>query len=124
MHHIVHQADGGSHDPTNLRLQCSACHSAIHHGTLEIVDGEALRPTVEQVPVPRGPSDFDAAARRAQARDALAGLGWKKSIACSAVDDASSAVGPQTPLDTLIREALRRCPRPSGLHGDVAGYFF
>jgi hypothetical protein len=112
VHHIVRRADGGSHDASNLRLQCSACHSAIHRNTLEIVDGEARRPAVEPDSVPRG-TDFDAAACRVQARDALVGLGWKRSIASAAVDDAISALGPAAPLDTLIREALRRCPRPS-----------
>jgi hypothetical protein len=112
VHHIVRRADGGSHDPSNMRLQCSACHSALHHGTLEIVDGEARRPSIEPAAVPRG-TDFDAAACRVQARDALVGLGWKRSIASAAVDDAVSALGPVAPLDALIREALRRCPRPS-----------
>ena len=71
-----------------------------------------LSPKAQGFPVPRGP-DFDAAACRIQARDALVGLGWKRSIATAAVDDAISALGPASPLDTLIREALRRCPRPS-----------
>jgi hypothetical protein len=36
LHHIVHRANGGSHDPSNLVLACSACHSAHHTGTLTI----------------------------------------------------------------------------------------
>ena len=112
VHHIVARADGGGHDPSNLRLQCSACHAALHRGTLAIVDGEVRRPRAEPAPVPRG-TDFDAAACRVHARDALVGLGWKRSIAGPAVDDAASALGPAAPLDALIREALRRCPRPS-----------
>jgi hypothetical protein len=36
IHHIVRRADGGTHDPSNLRIQCSACHLALHRGTLEI----------------------------------------------------------------------------------------
>jgi hypothetical protein len=36
LHHVIHRADGGSHDPMNLRLQCSACHLALHRGTLAI----------------------------------------------------------------------------------------
>jgi hypothetical protein len=36
IHHIIRRADGGTHDPSNLRIQCSACHLALHRGTLGI----------------------------------------------------------------------------------------
>jgi hypothetical protein len=36
LHHLVHRADGGSHDAMNLILTCSACHIAHHRGTLTI----------------------------------------------------------------------------------------
>ena len=36
LHHLVHRADGGSHDASNLVLACSACHQAHHAGTLTI----------------------------------------------------------------------------------------
>jgi hypothetical protein len=36
VHHIVHRADGGSHDPFNLAILCSACHLAHHRGALSI----------------------------------------------------------------------------------------
>jgi hypothetical protein len=36
VHHIVHRADGGSHDPLNLAILCSACHLAHHRGALSI----------------------------------------------------------------------------------------
>ena len=36
LHHIVARADGGDHDPTNLTLRCSACHTAHHAGMLTI----------------------------------------------------------------------------------------
>ena len=57
-------------------------------------------------------SSFDRVVRRTQARDALAGLGWKISIARAAVDEACAHVGTEASIDVLIREALRRCPRP------------
>jgi hypothetical protein len=47
---------------------------------------------------------------RAQARDALVGLGWKPSIARAAVDEAWSHVRSDAALEPLICEALRRCP--------------
>ncbi|HSR96580.1 MAG TPA: HNH endonuclease [Kofleriaceae bacterium] len=36
IHHIVHRADGGTHEPSNLSLLCSSCHAAHHRGTLTI----------------------------------------------------------------------------------------
>jgi hypothetical protein len=36
LHHLVHRADGGSHDALNLSLVCSACHLAHHRGALTI----------------------------------------------------------------------------------------
>jgi hypothetical protein len=109
VHHIVHRADGGGHDASNLRLQCSACHMATHRGTLVVNGNEVQRPNA---PSPVGPSRLDEAIARTQARDALVGLGFKPNIARTAVDDARSHVGRDASLEALIREALRRCPRP------------
>jgi hypothetical protein len=36
IHHIVHRADGGTHEPSNLSLLCSSCHAAHHRGALTI----------------------------------------------------------------------------------------
>jgi hypothetical protein len=36
IHHLVHRADGGSHDASNLCLLGSACHLAHHRGALTI----------------------------------------------------------------------------------------
>ena len=36
LHHLIHRADGGSHDALNLALVCSACHLAHHRGALTI----------------------------------------------------------------------------------------
>lgn len=55
---------------------------------------------------------FEAATLRAQACDALVGLGWKRSIAAAAVDEARPYVGTDADLHAWIREALRRCPKP------------
>jgi Holliday junction resolvasome RuvABC DNA-binding subunit len=57
-------------------------------------------------------SRLDDAIVRTQARDALVGLGWKPNIARAAVEEAKSHVGREPSLEILIREALRRCPRP------------
>jgi hypothetical protein len=36
LHHVVHRAQGGSHDATNIILACSACHQSHHAGVLTI----------------------------------------------------------------------------------------
>ena len=36
LHHVVHRADGGSHDALNIVLTCSSCHQAHHAGVLTI----------------------------------------------------------------------------------------
>ena len=59
-------------------------------------------------------SRFGDAAMRAQARDALAGLGWKPRIARAAVDEAIAHAGTGIRIEQLIHEALRRCPKPLG----------
>ena len=49
IHHIVRRVDGGTHEASNLRLQCSACHMAIHRGTLVVEDGAVQRPNASHV---------------------------------------------------------------------------
>ncbi len=109
IHHFTPRSEGGSHHHTNLGLKCSACHRGVHRGTLEVVGNEVKRPN-EPSHVGRA---FDTAAARAQARDALVGLGWKPSIARTAVGEAIARLGLDVPLEELIREALRCCPRPT-----------
>ncbi len=122
LHHIVARAHGGSHDPRNLTLRCSACHTA-HHAGLMTIRGiapdqlETQRRHDHAAPVgPRAPvgATLDAAVVRTQARDALVGLGWKSGIARTAVDEACPHVGTAAEVEVLIREALRRCPKPTG----------
>lgn len=36
IHHLVHRADGGGHEASNMALLCSACHLAHHRGALRI----------------------------------------------------------------------------------------
>ena len=112
LHHVVHRADGGGHDPSNLRLQCSSCHLSLHRGTLaiEAIASGQLVVRRRDEPPSRPSAKLDATVVRMQARDALVGLGWKPTIARAAVDEAWSHVGSSVALELLIREALRRCP--------------
>ncbi|HEX7843841.1 MAG TPA: HNH endonuclease signature motif containing protein [Kofleriaceae bacterium] len=36
IHHLIHRADGGTHDASNLALVCAACHQSHHDGRLRI----------------------------------------------------------------------------------------
>jgi hypothetical protein len=36
LHHLVHRADGGTHEALNIVLICSACHQSHHDGVLTI----------------------------------------------------------------------------------------
>ncbi len=127
IHHILARAKGGTHAPSNLTLRCSACHTAHHAGTLTITgtapDGlETHRRHDHAAPVasgkagcaPVGATKLDDAVVQAQARDALAGLGWKSGIARLAVVEACAHVGVGAEVELVIREALRRCPKPKG----------
>jgi hypothetical protein len=57
---------------------------------------------------------LEAAVLRAQAKEALVGLGWKPAIANAAAAASVAALGTATTLDRLIFDALRRCARPPG----------
>jgi hypothetical protein len=122
LHHLVRRTDGGSNDASNLSLRCGSCHRAHHEGRitirgiapdhLEVVrHHEATRKRPTTAPGAAA-STFERATTRTHARDALVGLGWKPGIARAAVEDAMAHVGEDTPIDVVIREALRRCPRP------------
>ena len=65
-------------------------------------------------PAHGGATRLDTAVLRAQAKDALVGLGWKPGIARVAVDDACAHVGRDATIEVVVREALRRCPKPIG----------
>ena len=62
--------------------------------------------------VPKGTAQSDTAGMDLDARAALTTLGWSPAVARAAVAAARARLG-AAPLGELIREALRRCPRPS-----------
>jgi len=63
---------------------------------------------------PVATSRFGRAVIQTQARDALVGLGWKPGIARTAVEEACARVAWTSPIERLIQEALRWCPKPLG----------
>jgi Holliday junction resolvasome RuvABC DNA-binding subunit len=99
-----------------LRLYCSACHASQHAGTLTII-GAGDHAEVRRPAAPLDAIDQSAklqnAITRTYAKDALVKLGWTPAIARSATDAAIAALESDAPIDHIIREALRLCPRPS-----------
>jgi RuvA, C-terminal domain/HNH endonuclease len=122
LHHLVHRADGGSHDAENLCVLCSSCHQSHHAGTLTI-SGTAARIEVTRVGEACGRRTAVANAgshvgavvglhtedHAKDARTALVELGWKPAIAQAAVADAVAALDDAVTLEGLIRAALQRC---------------
>jgi len=106
----VRRSDGGGHEPSNLILLCSACHHAHHDGLLAIT-GNATDLVVRRTNEVR--RAHVGASVEAEAKQALTGLGWKPTIAHDAVDTAIGRLGPTAPLEPVIFEALRACPRPT-----------
>ena len=122
IHHIIAREDGGSHEPSNLTLRCSACHAAHHAGKITIsgtapdrlVTERNVHPMPEPAPAtphrrPSASAPMCEAPERAQAIEALCGLGWRRAVATSAVDEALGHVARGAPIADVIREALRRC---------------
>ena len=132
IHHIVHRADGGTHDPSLLILSCSAHHAAIHRGVLEVrgtaPDRLELRPRGATWPLPSGRASCNSprpapgetapdapgtaneeADVRADVIVALRRLGFSAAEARRAVDATSPA---SSDIETLLREALSHLRPP------------
>jgi hypothetical protein len=109
IHRIRHRAHGGTHEPANLVVLCSACHQAHHDGRLAI-RGTADKLDVTRPGAPPPPAHVGANPYRADALLALTRMGWSAAIARCAVDEAIAALEPDAPLERLVFEALRRCP--------------
>jgi hypothetical protein len=120
IHHIIPVSAGGSNDPSNLTLRCSACHTAHHDGRLTIsgtapdhITTTRNGASITAKPHHRAPGTDPTDPYREQAIDALTGLGWKRGVAASSVDEALGHVAHDADIATVIHEALRRCPRPA-----------
>ncbi|HEY4176090.1 MAG TPA: HNH endonuclease [Kofleriaceae bacterium] len=113
IHHIIPRSQGGTNDPSNLTLRCSSCHQAHHEGRLRI-SGRAPDNVVTESVIPRGElagrRDFHDASLRADAISAMRQLGWKPQIATHSVDTALAKMGPNAPLDEILRAALQAVP--------------
>jgi 5-methylcytosine-specific restriction endonuclease McrA len=107
VHHIVARSDGGTHDPSNLVLMCSAHHTRIHEGSLHLGGSAPDRLEFRPVGVPR-PDDAPSELDRDPDEDAVAlatlrRLGVTPGDARRALAAASpDAVG----VEELVRQAL------------------
>jgi hypothetical protein len=108
VHHVVHRAHGGTHDPLQMVCLCEAHHLALHEGTLAI-GGTAPDWTFERRPH----GVIDTASRAADTTKALRGLGFSKDEVAEAVNAAKTHVGNSAAtLEQWVMTALRFCPRP------------
>ncbi|CAN5887517.1 hypothetical protein BH11MYX2_BH11MYX2_30290 [soil metagenome] len=135
IHHIIARSEGGTHEPWNLTSRFFSCHQARHEGRLEItgtapdkimtrrvVDVRSIAQRASAAPTPALSPEgnplradkYAAAVRRTDAIAAMRTMGWKPGVAHQVVDDAIASLGPEAPLDVLLREALQRCPRRRG----------
>jgi RuvA, C-terminal domain/HNH endonuclease len=136
IHHIVHREDGGQHDPMLMIAACKSCHLAHHRGDL-VIGGTAKNLWVERPNDPDarrrpiadpsqgshvGPDEPDGSiqqtasrwfaptpALRRDAQDALVSLGFSPPIARAAI---ANVPDEPWPIERVIREALRHCPKP------------
>jgi len=101
IHHVVHRSDGGSHDPSNLTLRCSACHRAHHEGKLTISGVapdrlETRRHGARDIQ----PALLDEEVMRAQTRDAMDRLETRR--------NSSPGIEPLAePADAILRAQTR-----------------
>jgi hypothetical protein len=127
VHHIHARADGGSHTQANLATLCGAHHDAIHRGTLR-VDGDAdgaLLFRHAHGTIYGGPPLATAQQQLTDAFLALRSMGWKEREARQALDTVKPHVGPNEPIEAVLRRCLavlriqnpptplRAAPRPA-----------
>jgi len=128
VHHIVHRADGGTHDPENLIILCSG-HHALHHEGLLAISGRApdrlqFARGVKPLADSRSPEEltsgqalrdqsskrsrFDDVVKLEHAKQALMQLGYKARAARKALEAVSVHVDADADIRTIVRAVLAR----------------
>ena len=119
VHHLLALMCGGSHAMWNLCTLCDAHHAAQHRGVLRISGTAPDKLVFEHVHETDvhvdAPTQLDRATMRAQAKDAIAKLGYPRKDAARAVEAVNQRLGPEITLELLIREALRRLAPPDSV---------
>ncbi|MGE0872891.1 MAG: HNH endonuclease [Kofleriaceae bacterium] len=106
---ITRMAIAGTAAPAQVTTR-TASQKVAHVSQREADD----RPGASRVARLDGPSALDRAALQVDARRALITLGFKAPEASAAVAAALAQVGHGATLEQVLREALRRCHKPSG----------
>ncbi len=139
VHHIVHRADGGGHDSSNLIVLCSGHHMLHHDGLLGIHgrapdelafarDGKPLvdaRSASEQAASQSlrersaKRSRFDNVVTLEHAKQALMQLGFKARAARHALETVSAHVGADADVATLVQAVMKRTRNAELVHDDV-----
>jgi len=131
VHHIQPQHLGGGHEHENLTSLCAGHHRALHDGRLKITgrapnievkwtngivepdagDLAVARPHVGHAQLRHGePSNYEWAVKKTEALQAMKQLGFSLPEARVYVERAAQQLPRETPLDQLIRRALRVFP--------------
>jgi HNH endonuclease len=114
LHHVVHRADGGSHDASNLVLACSACHQAHHSGALTIsgtADHLEVRRCAElhasalATPPPTAPTGAHVGAATEPSRVATTGAHVGAATEPSPLATTGAHVGATSKLDAAVLRA-------------------
>ena len=115
LHHIIAREHGGTHDPSNLTLICDSCHAAIHRGLITLTGKapDALVVTRKHEPHAHvsAPASLDRVSIDVEAKAALVQAGFSKTEAATVVAAVRAEISGELALDSLLREALRRCRR-------------
>jgi len=126
IHHVIHRADGGDHDPSWMTLLCSGHHALHHAGLLAITgrapdqltfvrDGKPLvdarssceRAEAKTLRDETQRSRFDDVVKIEQAKQALIQLGFKPRAAGKALNEVRGQVRASADVATLVQAVLR-----------------
>ena len=113
LHHIVRQADGGTHTADNLIPLCGAHHRATHVGALVIRGSYSAGLTFQHADGAAYGSPAVSPARAsvlATVLELLVGMGWKQRQAQSMLDRIRPHVGHEPEIGEVLRAALREAP--------------
>jgi hypothetical protein len=128
LHHLVHRADGGSHDAMNLALICSSCHRSHHEGTLTITGtaehldvrrpGQAIsiadpgahvgapaEPPMCQAPAPGAPAETEAGAHMNPPVEPNAEIPDRAHVESVSLDQPGDRAEPPSQLDVAVLRA-------------------
>ena len=123
IHHIIHRAHGGDHEPSNLLVMCSGHHQLLHDGRLSISgrapdelrferDGKPLSPAHTAHPPHAAskskPTRFDEVVTFERAKRALADLGYNARAAHEALLEVRAHASAASDVASLVKAVLAR----------------